>query len=393
MFDHDSAKLTPLRGRLLLIWLAVVLSMTLLPVGVTPGAEQILPSVCLICGDRGLADAILNLALFLPFGWLGGRRWGPGATALLAVGISGGIEVAQFVIPGRYATLGDVAFNTLWAIIGAGTVLRREVIVAALAPLGVIGASLPFVLFAPDPPDRLFYGQWTPELGHYARYEGTLMAATLAGMEVADGPSRESEALREAVRSGGQLAVTFVAARPPPRVAPIFSIYDDQQHEIVLLGADGADLVVHQRTRATSLRLDSPELRWTRALAGVSEGDTVDVSMAYRGGSTCLTLNRSTRCDIAPSVGSGWGALHSLGTIPPGLRRVIDGLWMIAMGGLLGLSRLRKSVRILLIMVVALTGCGLSMGSPHVSGWVAGTAMLIVGGGLGMLARRRRDRA
>ena len=114
------------------------------------------PFFCLLCGTRGLADAILNLILFIPFGagvaLLKGTVWGLASSALL----SSCVEAAQTVIPGRFPTLGDVVFNTLGG--GLGVLLVRasrrplrsrlsesmkvRTLAALLAPVGFLGTAI-----------------------------------------------------------------------------------------------------------------------------------------------------------------------------------------------------------------------------------------------------------
>lgn len=59
-----------------------------------------------------------NIALFIPVGWVfyrGDLR----RAVLMGLGLSVGIEVAQFVLAAGFSDLDDVAFNTLGAALGA----------------------------------------------------------------------------------------------------------------------------------------------------------------------------------------------------------------------------------------------------------------------------------
>ena len=88
----------------LILWLAVILGVTLVPLEATDGPPPIL---CVLCGDGALADGVLNAALFLPLGAalsvaaLSVAGWRPWRLFALAALLSLGVEIFQFVIPGR----------------------------------------------------------------------------------------------------------------------------------------------------------------------------------------------------------------------------------------------------------------------------------------------------
>ena len=76
---------------------------------------------CVLCGERGTADAIVNLILFAPFGaGLRLARLPPLRAILVGALLSALVELAQTVIPGRDPSLGDVLFNTLGTGFGFG---------------------------------------------------------------------------------------------------------------------------------------------------------------------------------------------------------------------------------------------------------------------------------
>jgi hypothetical protein len=71
-------------------------------------------------GRRWLADGILNLLLFVPFGLAAG--WNSRSTwiaVLCGLIFSAAIELAQTLVPGRDPALSDIVFNTLGTLIGA----------------------------------------------------------------------------------------------------------------------------------------------------------------------------------------------------------------------------------------------------------------------------------
>jgi len=77
-------------------------------------------SYCFACDFRWLADAVLNVALFLPFGfaaaWHAKSFW---KVVLAGALLSTAIELLQLVVPGRDPELRDILSNTMGAVLGA----------------------------------------------------------------------------------------------------------------------------------------------------------------------------------------------------------------------------------------------------------------------------------
>jgi VanZ family protein len=82
-------------------------------------------------------DLAQNLALFLPFGWLGiAVRWNGSAksrrrawlvTVALGAAFSGGMELVQLTLPTRSAAITDILLNTLGTALGAVAYLTSRV--------------------------------------------------------------------------------------------------------------------------------------------------------------------------------------------------------------------------------------------------------------------------
>lgn len=354
------------RGRAVAVAAALVpiLALTLgLPGGATPpepgpGAlpADPVPLLCLFCGYNGTADFILNVALFAPLGVaLRLSGWRAGAAALTALALSTAIEALQLGMPGRYTTVGDVAANTLGG--GLGAVLAGTGPLSLLAPpslgrqaalTGVVAAAWAgsIAAFGLSLPRTAYYGQWTAELGQYEDYEGAVLEAAIGGRPA---PSRRLEPEvrpRAALLAGDTVTVTALAGPPPPGPAPIFSIYDDRQEEILFLGADGDDLVLKVRRRAADLRLARPQLRWRDAFAGTAPGDTLELA-AWRHGRAGLCVRMEVRqagtqltgtgqtgtrqrqwCG-APAVRHGWMLLLDPARVPAPAWPVLDGAWIV----------------------------------------------------------------
>jgi glycopeptide antibiotics resistance protein len=103
--------------------LALILLVSLTPV---PGSARTAFSVCVLCGERALADAGRNLLLYLPLGVaLGWDRRRVAPVVGLCVLLSAGVEVAQTFLPGRDPGLSDIVFNGAGALLGAFIGTRR----------------------------------------------------------------------------------------------------------------------------------------------------------------------------------------------------------------------------------------------------------------------------
>ena len=309
---------------------------------------------CIVCGERGAADVLLNVIMFLPLGaLLALRRSSLPWVALAALSLSVLIEGVQVPLEGRDASLGDVFFNTLGGVVGfalAGVMVRQltagpratmgPVVVAALA-LGVIGAT--GLLLRPTFPGSVYYGQWTANLGHLEWYRGRVYEATLGGVLLPAHRLADSRRVRELLLAGVRLDVHAVAGPWVPGLAPLFSIFDDRQREIVLLGPDRDDLVLRYRTRATAWALDQPDLRLRGAFAHVSAGDTLSVAAWQESRGYCLAVNEARACGLGFTAGRGWGILLYAERFPAWLKGALDIGWLAGLLALVGFAGMPRS--------------------------------------------------
>lgn len=328
------------RRATLVAWGLALAWLTLTPVPGTGNLDEPMSTYCVICGDRGTADAILNVLLFTPLGlaFVERRR---GALQALAVGtaISVGIEVIQLAVPGRYPTFGDVVWNGLGGAVGATTLtfliahLRAPRAWAGRAAAISVGGSLVLAgwLLGHAPTSEAYYGQWTADLGHMPQYEGALLSASLDGFPVPD--TRFDDAVRapERLASDWTISARAVKGAPPPAVSPILSVYDSLEAEILVLGAHGEDLVLRERTRAKSLLFDHPDLRLASALAPFAVGDTVTIGARREGERRCLSAGALERCGLGISPGRTWSLLLYLEGPPEAFRRLVDSAWLLTL--------------------------------------------------------------
>lgn len=134
--------------RLLLGYLAGVVAVIVLsPFRLEPASFD---RILLVPGGAdGRTDVLLNLALFVPLGFLLERRFGVWRTAILGLGLSLGIEITQLFLPGRWTTLSDLAANGLGAWVGAsGSALVRRRLAGPDGITGRLFLDLPLVALA-----------------------------------------------------------------------------------------------------------------------------------------------------------------------------------------------------------------------------------------------------
>ncbi len=326
---------------------AVILALTLQPASAAVDTREVLTTTCIICGSRGTADAILNVFLFAPFGAaLVLAGWRVGWVVLTAALLSTGIEATQLGLVGRYASVGDVIWNTTGAALAAllaaragsiraWVVTHRRAAGAALVALPVVVVGATAWLLLPAPQEGTYYGQWTADLGpSLGVYRGRIFQATIGDQPAPSRRLRDSAASRRAILAGEPIRLRFVAGAPPARLAPIFSIYDGRHHEVLLLGAEGDDMVLRIRRKAEALRLDEPTLRWRGALAGIAPGDTITAALRRSGPwGFCLKVTRpGPSADGCAEVGAwrGWALLADPSDAPPWMRSAADVVWVLA---------------------------------------------------------------
>jgi hypothetical protein len=329
---------------------AVVIALALVAIGMAtlvpgrgPGAE---PSFgCIVCGERGLADAIVNVILFVPLGaglaLLGTRVRGAVLGGALASAL---VEFAQLtVIPGRDPSVGDLLFNTLGTVAGYGVLLLAPILarlddrtaarLSIAAALDVVLAvALTGWLFQPSFPRTAYWGQWTPNLGHLEWYRGRVRSSRIDGVAVRSRRIEDSGWARDALLAGKPIEVEATAGPPVGRLGSLFSVYDENRTEIVLLGPDRDDLVFRYRTRASAWRLDQPDLRLRDGMRAITAGQEIAVrSWSPASGEYCLRIGDRAECGLGLTIGTGWGLLLYAESFPPWFKQLLATGWTAAL--------------------------------------------------------------
>jgi hypothetical protein len=331
-------------GRVLpLLFVVVVIgALTLAPGEPEPPEDtEFLNPYCLICGLRGASDAVLNILLFVPLGLAAARIWGWLPSVLFGAAVSAGIEIAQTAIPNRFPTLGDIVWNSVGTALGAALVHGS----AALASMGTVArlvtASalvavplLPAALRAPAPTPYAYFPQLAPTVSERS-YQGRVTSARIDEIPLVAGRARETVAVREALRRGEVLFISFVPIESSEAPSHLFRFVDSRGAEIVSLAVRGNDLVWRERTVAGAAGFRSPHVEWVGALSGIRAGSEVSLSVRKEGGSVCMEVEARERCGLAVRPRDGWQLLLSDPGAAPG--QALDILWLVVPAALAGM--------------------------------------------------------
>jgi hypothetical protein len=221
-----------------------------------------------------------------------------------------------------------------------------------------------------------------------AAYEGRVVSAAIGTIDVPSRRSPHSEEIRHILSRDGPVDVRFEAGPPTPELAPVFSVFDGLQREIFLMGVDGTDIVVRRWLRSRSLRLDTPEMRWTDALAGVRKDESVRFRIEPGTRAPCVTINDVSRCDLLPKQGAGWTLLYSPSGLGPLLTDVLSSAFVLGLGFLIALPGWSVPTRLALLGGAVL----LALLSSSVLSYVAASPVqggaMVLGGGMGFALRR-----
>lgn len=289
------------------------------------------------CGGEGLRDAILNVVMFVPLG-LALRLWLPrGVTALLCVLATLGIETTQWLfLVGRDASLRDLLTNTLGGLLG---ILLAERGVALLHPParratrlagGAMAAWLLVVALGavgvrPSMPHTVYWGQHVAELGQFEVYRGELLESFVAGVPFPNGRVGDSERLRAVLLSDSLvLRATVVSGPAPDGPAPIVSIFDENQQQILALLQDGPGLSYSERTGLAEAELAGQTVHLP-AFPGSRPGDTVHIAAGHRRGELFL---RATSGHVTQEHRWARSPAWLVTTLNPFVRRITPASWV-----------------------------------------------------------------
>ncbi len=349
------------------------------------------------------ADAIRNIVLFAPLGAALAATGLPMRRIVLATFLlSTSVELAQLYIPGRDASLYDVAANTVGATLACVAWRRRArwlrpragaasrlAVMAALALAATLAAT--GGLLQTSFPATQYWSGWTPDFAQLAIYRGRLYAVMLGDLAIANGRQPDSAAVRAGLAARAPLRIEGVAGPQTRRLAPLVTLQDEDRRQLLLLGAERNDAVVRVRRIATALGFTTPELVFRGALGGLQRGGPLRLELAPGPRSTCLVINGASSCGVGERAAHGWALIAGREWVPVGLERLADAAWLVALALPVGfwLRPRRQGPALLAIGICAASLIAI----PHQFGLLPPSlidwASLLAGLGCGVWLRRR----
>jgi hypothetical protein len=391
---------------LLLAWLGVIAWCTLRPAPDQVAEVAPLHWYCVVCGDSGVADIVLNILLFLPLGLLLRQRgWSLGRTAIAGLAASTAIEVTQgLFLVGRDAAIGDVLSNGTggiagWflfpGIIALGAPTRR------LATRGTVVLQLLLALLwiataaalRPALSDAPWIGQPAHEERGPVPFPGTIDRETVDGIAVPNETMPVRIPWRDSLTV--EIDATRATAEQFDRGIVMLRIVDTTSDVQLAVDQRGDDASLRLRLRGSTWRLHSP--RWL-----VADGMAMTPQLPWRFrwewlGSRFVVASgplgnaAATNVIVPMSVGLGWAFIHPFVSIVGPSRLLWTALWLAWWFGLLGWlaaalrpgAALLSGAAALLVFGGMALGAGLAIQGGEIV--IAGAAFLVV-----TLAGRRR---
>ena len=256
------------------LWIAGLLCIAVLTLSPQYAATKPPPSLCVLCGDTSVLDAILNVILFIPFG-MGLRLAGISRRRAFAIGLVTTItvELLQLWIPGRDTSLGDVITNSLGGFIGIlGADIWRVVVFPSRRAarrlawgwtlLWVFVLAVSAELAHISLPSTTAWGTWRPELLHHDYFTGQVLAATAGGLPTPYAIDARSADVRRRLSSDSVVVeATIVGGIRSNPVAAIATVYDYNRSQIFMLGERKGNLIFSIRMRTADARIATPDIR------------------------------------------------------------------------------------------------------------------------------------
>lgn len=326
------------------VGLLAIAAATLTPIPLNESRVAETPFWCLVCGQLGLIDVILNVALFLPLG-VGLRilGWPLARIAIASFLVSFAVESLQVItITGRDASASDLITNTSGGMLGGFLAHRWHVLafptprsagrLLAAGALVVLGVFLSTAaLLQPDLPAGTWYGMVAPAWPEHAVFGGTVLEARVGDRPVPRDTLPQVVDYRLALLSGDSILVRFIVGRGTPNgLAPIAVVMSADYRSVALLAQHGRNVTAGVRLRASAWRLRSPRIRLNRVIPEHT-GDTVTVwGGLERGqlyaGAVANQRRHSRRLPL--SVALGWALLLPIGWGLGPETLVFNALWL-----------------------------------------------------------------
>jgi hypothetical protein len=297
--------------------------------------------------------------LFLPLGaalsLTGLRRATVVVTALL---LSSTVEALQLLVPGRHASVGDLTFDSLGALVGAllpplavlaarGSRASREMLCTAFVATAIVLVTLPVPLSRSARPEGRLHVRLRPDFGHLALLPGEVLDARAGTRPLADTILMPGDPLGMDLAAGSSLNVRFALHAPPDphRDTGLLRIHDDRGHEVVYLGLRGDRLLHRERQVAGELRLESPAV--VTPIPRPATGPVLEAWVTPTREGTCQGIapsngaprdGREGVCGQGLTPGSGWRFIADPPELPNGARALLSMAWVMVLVFPIGLT-------------------------------------------------------
>ena len=387
--------------KLVAIALALIAVATLIP-GSSDAANAVVRSWHPALGDYGLADAIANVALFVPLGWtltVAGVRPRRVVAVVLATTIT--VEFLQYtIVAGRQASAWDVLANGVGGLIGMvlphlhSRIMRSPPIAlraAAMYGVAVVAGIAVGVLLQAVPQPRAV--RWTNHDSHrpaYMPFAGTINDVRMNGTSV------PADAWTEIPAGRVTIDVDLASALPSPRLAEIIQFWLRDGRGWAWVDQLGRDLRVHAVSRSDALRLRGHSL-WVRAAMPSAAGEPVTLHLELRRFAhevVVRSAQHEVRFSQRISPGDGWQLFAPFARPRERWGSLLQGLWMALLLAPLGYAAAARSLR-----TVPISGAGVAIGLLllpialgcawlPVSGWCGGVGGILAGAWVGRAVLR-----
>jgi len=295
--------------------LALVAAATLVPLPTHAMRGGDIPFFCLGCGDYALADAVANVALFVPLGWaLSGAGLPPYRALAVVLATTIGVEWLQHgVIPGRVASMSDILTNALGGAVGMALPrLRRGVVEApGLARRASIGYSVLLVAClgvgmatqAVPLPRTLQWTEGSTDTTQYVLFTGSLRAVRVDGL-----PATMHQWLDVPDRNAVEIAVDLLSGRPDTGLAQVVVAWLPSGPGWMWLEQRDRDLHLHVASASDHARLRGHSV-WLRDAMPAMAGEPVGIRLFVRAFSyriVIVTNAGSIMREAGIGPGDGW---------------------------------------------------------------------------------------
>jgi len=313
-----------LGGVLVVASLGLIGLMTLMPVA----PSITLPHACIVCGPLGGVDFAANVVLFTPLGfglmWLTGRY---GTTVAAAFAVTLAVESLQLLIPGRFASLGDLLANALGAVLGAwvacnGTgwlvatgsqALRLSLGLSALVAAWIVTSA---VLLLPAPPSVLQQVQWAVLRVNHDSFPGRIRSVELNDRFLRPALGLHGTWVVDPSSGGTVLRSVIDGPIPATRRKAIIVRTSNFREEGLFFGQWGTAAIIRTHQVASFARLRPIMVKLDGAFGGAGRGDEGNSPVTIEGRSDRrrLTLSRDAGGDhlevtVRRTPGLGWTVL------------------------------------------------------------------------------------